>query len=131
MNIQNLDVIKSRTLFLKKNVPSSEVVLVDPSEGDMYFTFELRYIAQGEKAETRFTSRDAFHADVVIDTRPNAITEPDEPIRIGEYGPERKPLYLGFVVQPQLAQSGQHNVIVTFYTGKEEKNVSVYGLLHL
>lgn len=122
MNIQDLDVIKSRTLFLKKNIPSSEVVLVDPYEGDMYFTFELRYISHGEKAETRFISRDTHHADVVIDTRPNAITEPDVPIEIGSYGPEHKTLYLGFVVQPQIANSGQHNVIVTFYTGKEVRD---------
>ena len=121
MNISDLDVIKSRTLFLRKNEPSGEVILVDPAEGDMYFTFELRYIDPDQKAQTRFTSRDAFHADVVIETRPNAITEPDEPIRFGNYGPDHKPLYLGFVVQPQIAQSGQHNVIVTFYTGKEDR----------
>ena len=122
MNTQDLDVIKSRTLVLRKNESSAEVVLVDPAGGDMYFTFELRYVAQGEPSETRFTSRDAFHANVVIDTRPNAITEPDAPIRIGNYGPLHKELYLGFVVQPQIANSGQHNVIVTFYAGKEVEN---------
>lgn len=122
MTTQDLDVIKSRTLVLKKNIPSAEVILVDPFEGDMYFTFEIRYAEQGEKASTTFTSRDAFHADVVIDTRPNAITEPDKPIRIGNYGKDHKPLFLGFVVQPQIADSGQHNVIVTFYTGKEVRN---------
>ena len=95
-------------------------MLVDPSEGDMYFTFELRYSDSKDPSETRFISRDRFHADVIIDTRPNAITEPIEPIRIGTYGPKKKPLYLGFVVQPQMAQTGQHTVIITFYTGKEE-----------
>lgn len=119
MRFQDLDIIKSRTLVLKKNIPSGEVILTDVSGGDMYFTFVLRYIGQDEKAQTHFKSIDDFHADVEIETRPNAITEPDEPIIIGTYGPDDKPLYLGFVVQPQIANSGQHNVIVTFYTGKE------------
>ena len=77
MTFQELDIIKSRTLVLKNNIPSGEVILTDPSEGDMYFTF------------------------------------------VGTYGPDHKELFLGFVVQPQLANSGQHNVIITFYTGKE------------
>ncbi|MDE6096316.1 MAG: hypothetical protein K2G52_09010 [Muribaculaceae bacterium] len=119
MTFQDLDVIKSRTLFMKQGLHSGEVLLVDPDGGDMYFTFELRYTAEGSAGSTRFSSRDSHHADVIIDTRPNAITEPSEPIRIGTYGADNKPLYLGFVVQPQIGDTGLHNVIVTFYTGKE------------
>ncbi|MBD5181011.1 MAG: hypothetical protein HDS98_00470 [Bacteroidales bacterium] len=119
MTFQELDIIKSRTLVLKNNIPSGEVILTDPSEGDMYFTFVLKYIDKDAVPRTNFTSVDRFHARVEIETRPNAITEPGQPIPVGTYGPDHKELFLGFVVQPQLANSGQHNVIITFYTGKE------------
>lgn len=122
MTFQDLDIIKSRTLVLKANTPSGEVILVDPSEGDMYFTFSLKYVEPDIIPRTNFTSIDRFHATVEIETRPNAITEPGQPISIGTYGDDHKPLYLGFVVQPQIANSGQHNVIITFYTGKEVTN---------
>ena len=119
MTFQDLDVIKSRTLFMKSGVHSGEVLLVDPGNENMYFTFRLRYTSEGEPGSTQFTARDAQHADVIIDTRPNAITEPSQPIWIGTYGNDKKDLYLGFVVQPQIGTTGLHSVIVTFYTGKE------------
>lgn len=122
MTFQDLDIIKSRTLVLRVNTPSGEVILTDPAGGDMYFTFELRYTNPNEESKTNLVSHDAYHATVTIDTRPNAITEPEEPIRVGNYGPANKPLYLGFVVQPQIGQSGQHTVIITFYTAKEGNN---------
>lgn len=118
MTEQDLEVIKSRTLVLKCNERSSDIVLVDPTGGDMYFTFELKYVTEECNGTTQLTATDPYHADVVIDTRPNAITKPNGFIHLGTYGYGR-PLYLGFVVQPQIGQSGEHNVIVTFYTGKE------------
>ncbi|MDE6227684.1 MAG: hypothetical protein K2M63_09235 [Muribaculaceae bacterium] len=122
MTFQELDIIKSRTLFLKNNIASGEVILSDPDGGDMYFTFRLRYIDPDTEAKTTLTSVDQFHATVEIDVRPNAIIETEEPLPIGTYGKDNKPLYLGIVVQPQIANSGQHNVIITFYTGKEAEN---------
>lgn len=121
MTFQDLDIIKSRTLMLKAGIPSGEVILTDPT-GDMYFTFELRYTEPNAQAKTHLSSTDPLHASVIIETRPNALTEPSEPISIGKYGYEGKPLYLGFVVQPQIADSGQHTVIVTFYIRKEVKD---------
>lgn len=119
MNEQDLEIIKSRSLFLKNGERSSEVVLVDPDGGDMFFTFELRYAEDKNKGKTRLRAIDAHHAEFIIDTLPEAITKPADFIEIGTYGVLNKPLYLGFVVQPQIAQSGEHNVIITFYTRKE------------
>lgn len=120
---QDFEVIKSRTLVLKSGEPSSEVILTDPQGGDMYFTFRLDYIHDSGSGDTRLTATDSHHALVEIQTRPNAITKPSEYLELGTYG-NGKPLYLGFVVQPQIAQSGEHNVIITFYTRKEVDNGS-------
>lgn len=119
MTEQDLEIIKSRPLFLKNGERSSEVVLVDPDGGDMFFTFELRYAEDKNKGKTRLRAIDAHHAEFIIDTLPEAITKPADFIEIGTYGVLNKPLYMGFVVQPQIAQSGEHNVIITFYTRKE------------
>ena len=118
MKEQDLEIIKNRTLVLKQGERSSELKLVDPEGGDMYLVFELKYIKSNEHGTTQITPTDPYHASVVIETLPNSITEPEDYIKIGTYG-DGAPLYLGFVVQPQIAQSGQHNVIVTFYKEKE------------
>jgi|GEM_PF-1832883 len=119
MTEKDLEIIKSRPLFLKNGERSGEVVLVDPDGGDMFFTFELHYAEDKNEGKTRFRALDAHHAEFVIDTLPDAITKPEDFIEIGTYGASSKPLYMGFVVQPQIAQSGEHNVIITFYTRKE------------
>ena len=117
MREQDLEIIKNLQLFLKKAERSGEVVLADPIGGNMYLTFELRYVADGEIGKTNISSSDPHGAEVVIETKPNAITRPTEPIRLGTYE-NIKPLYLGFVVQPQIAQSGEHEVSITFYLEK-------------
>ena len=119
MKEQDLDVIKTRTLMLKNGVCSSEIVLTDPDGGDMYFTFEIRYISDTKLSQTHIYVTDIHHAKLVIDTTPAAITKPKEMIEIGTYGKNNKKLYLGFYVQPQIVQDGDHNVTITFYTGKE------------
>ena len=119
MTEQDLEIIKSRPLFLKNGERSSEVILADPEGGNMFFTFELRYAQNKDTGKTRFRVLDSHHAEFVIDTLPEAITKPADFIEIGTYGALNKPLYLGFVVLPQIAQRGEHNVIITFYTRKE------------
>lgn len=120
MKEEDLTIIKSRPLVLKNGERSSEIVLADNSgDGDMFFTFEIRYVNDVKEGQTTVTVKDKFHASFVIGVMPNAFTRPSDFIRIGSYGAEKKPLYLGFVVQPQIAESGEHNVIVTFYTSKK------------
>lgn len=116
MKEQDLEIIKSRTLVLKNGEKSGSVILVDPVGGDMFLTFELKYIGDQDNGITQISTSDSHHADFIIDVRPNSVTKLAELIRIGVYG-EGYPLYLGFVVQPQMA--GEHNVIITFYKGKE------------
>lgn len=114
--MEELEVIKTRTLFLKAGTRSERILLADPA-GDMYFTFLLRY-TDGDKHETTFRVPTSQLAEFEIGTTPNGITRPLHPIEIGTYGKDRKPLYVGFVVQPQVIQSGEHQVLITFYTGK-------------
>lgn len=117
--MEDLEVIKTRTFFLKEGERSEKILLVDPA-GDMHFTFKLHY-TDGKTNETTFTVANPHLAEFVIDTTPNGITRPLQPIEIGTYGEDEKPLFLGFVVQPQIIQSGEHQVLITFYTGKGGK----------
>lgn len=119
MDEKDLVVIKSRNLMLRDGIKSSEVLLVDPTGGDMFFTFELKYIANNADGHTNWTTFGPHNAAFVIDVRPNAITRPQEPILIGTYGNPSKPLYLNFVVQPQIAQTGEHETTVIFCVRKE------------
>lgn len=119
MREQDLTVIKSRTLMLKNGVRSSEVLLADPKGGDSYLTFELKHVGENDPGITDWTVTDSHHAAFIIDVRPNAITRPVAPICIGIYGANNVSLYLGFVVQPQIGDTGEHEVTITFYTGKE------------
>lgn len=119
MREQDLEIIKSRQLFLRNGVRSSEVLLADPDGGDSYLTFEIRHIGENAPGITDWTTTDSHHAAFVIDARPNAITRPESPIYIGTYGANNRPLYLGFVIQPQIGQSEEHEATITFYLGKE------------
>ena len=119
MTEKDLTVIKSRNLVLKEHERSSEVLLADPEGGDSYLSFELRYVANDAAGFTDWTVIDPHHAAFIIDVRPNAITRPTEPILIGTYGAANYPLYLGFVVQPQIGQSREHEVTISFYINKE------------
>ena len=119
MKESDLTIINSRSLMLKNGEHSSEIVLVDSAgDGDMYFTFKLQYVDDAKKGNTKISIKDSYHADFIIGIMPNALTRPYDFIRIGTYGHDKRPLYLGFVVQPQIGDSGEHNVIVTFYTSK-------------
>lgn len=86
----------------------------------MYFTFELRYTDDKTSGKTRINVIDSHHAQLIIDTLPNAVTKPDRFIELGTFGPGNRPLYIGFVVQPHIGN--EHNVLITFYTRKEEKH---------
>lgn len=119
MNEKDLVVIKSRTLLLKSGAQSSEILLADQEGGDSFLTFELRNIGDTASGGTDWTVSDPHHASFIIDIRPNAITRPQEPILIGTYGAKNAPLYLGFVVQPQIGDSGEHETTITFYIRKE------------
>lgn len=111
----NLEIIKTRNLYLKEGIPSEEIVLVDTQgEGDMYFTFTIKY-TKGISS-THYSAEDEFHANITIETSASAITKPKHPFLVGEYG--NKNLLIGFVVNPCTAD-GDHNVVVTFYTNKK------------
>ena len=75
MKEQDLEIIKSRTLFLKEGDKSSEIILVDPCNGDMYFTFELKYIEDIVSAKTKLSIKDEHHAELVKDVRNEYILQ--------------------------------------------------------
>lgn len=125
MKKPELEIIKDGTLVLRQGEKSNEVKIDDPNGENMYLSFELRYINDDEHGHTRINAIDSQHAHLVIDTKPNAIVEPTENIKLGTYN-DGTPLYLNFVVQPQIGQSGQHNVIITFLKEKEVKDGQVY-----
>lgn len=113
-------IIKSRSLVLKNGERSRDVVLADSDgDGDMFFTFELRYVKDSSKGATHSIYKGPNRAEFIIEVKPNAFTQPSDLLEIGTYGIEREPLFLGFVVQPQIGNSGMHNVIITFYTRKK------------
>lgn len=117
MSEQNLELIKTRTLFLKEGVKSGEIVLVDDIGGNMFFSFLLKYVHEGTEGKTQFQVLDDFHAMVTIETRPSAITKLKEPLEIGTYQ-QSKVLYLDVVVEPCTALGEDHNVTISFYINK-------------
>ena len=115
MTVQNLELIETRTLFLKRGQPSSDIVLKDDIGGDMYFSLTLEYIGDNEHGKTSLDITDGHHASLTVETRPAAITRLTEPYAIGTYR-DGKTLYLDFTVKPSTA--GEHEVNVSFYTNK-------------
>lgn len=112
----NLEIIKTRNLYLKDGVPSDEIVLVDAQgEGDMYFTFIIKYV--NGKGVTHFNAQDNFHASIIIETSASALTKTERPFLVGKYGNDRD-LFVGFVVNPSNSD-GDHNMVITFYTNKK------------
>lgn len=112
-----LEIIKTRNIFLKEGQTSDEIVLVDNlGEGNMYFTFCLKYISNGNEGNTHFNIIDEHHADIIIETRPNAVTKLNSPYKLGTYE-KNKDLLINFVVQPCDADK-THSVTITFYTTK-------------
>lgn len=120
MSEQNLELINSFSLFLKNGEISSEVRLSDPEDGDSYLTFLLRHIDNSVAGSTNFEVIDIKHAKFLIDVRPHSITRPSTPILIGTYGKDNRPMYLNFVIQPQIANTGEHEVTVSLYLSKKE-----------
>lgn len=112
---KSLEIVKTRTLFLKENELSNEIVLTGDIE-DMYFTVSLHYIANAVKGHTHIEIMDAYHANFSIETTPSSITKLVSPHKIGVY--KNRNLYFDFVVQPQEADK-THNVTLTFYTEKQ------------
>lgn len=52
MKEEELTIIKSRPLVLKNGERSSEIVLADNTgDGDMFFTFEIRYVYDIKEAQ--------------------------------------------------------------------------------
>ena len=118
MSEQLLELIKTRTLILKEGFPSGEVVLVDDTEGDMFFTFLLKYVSEESVGNTHFEVIDGFHAKMTVDTRPNAFTRLKAHLEIGTYQLTRK-LYMDIAVDPCFNQEEhEHRVTVFFYTDK-------------
>lgn len=112
----NIEIIKTRNIFLKEGVVSDDIVLVDEVGGNMYFTFELKYVPDLNEAQTRVRISDDFHAKVVIETQPFATTSLPEPFNIGSYG-NGKDFLIDFKIFPVM-QDGTHSATITFYTSK-------------
>ena len=114
---QVLEIVKTRNIFLKEGQVSDEIVLVDSiGEGDMYFTFCLKYIPEEIEGRTYFNVKDEFHVDVVIETKPNAHTRLESPYLLGTYAKD-KDLLVNIVVKPREADD-THDVTILFYVNK-------------
>ncbi len=113
MDRQDLNLIKTRTLFLTEGVTSSEIVLKDDVGGDMYFKVKIEYVEEDERS-TDFSVTDPFHADVTIKTTPDSFTRLNEPQNIGKYGD--KELFFDFLVEPWISEEDGHKVTISFYT---------------
>lgn len=112
-----LEIIKTRNIFLKEGQISDEIVLEDTKgDGNMYFTFCLKYVSGERNGSTHFNIRDAHHADIVIEIKPTAITTLEKPFKLGTYA-KNKDLSVNFIVQPRDANNN-HNITITFYTNK-------------
>lgn len=108
---QNIEIVQTRTIFLKEGQLSREVVLLDPT-GNMYFSVCLKYISSETVGQTHIEIIDDYHARFTIETRPQAQTGLDAPFQIGSYLGRK--LFFDFVVMPQGAD-GLHNTTLTFY----------------
>lgn len=114
---RNLKEISRHYIFLKKNQVSEEIVLKDDvGEGDMYFTFCLKYAEANKDGLTHLNIIDKFHAAITIEVRPQARTTSSAPILLGTYA-DNKDLYVDFVVAPK-SLGGYHNIMVIFYRSK-------------
>lgn len=117
MSEQQLELIKTVTLFLNEGIPSGDVVLDDKAGGDIYLNFVLRYSNDGTSSRSTFSADDEHHAQVTIHTRPGATTRFASPALIGTYG-NSKGLYLYVVAEPKIEGAG-HRTTIMFYTNKE------------
>lgn len=112
MKREYLEIIKTRTIFLKENELSSDLILAGDYDGNMFFKFKLVYIEEQSEGRTKFDVTDEHHATFTIDTKPNANTALVDPMEIGTY--QGKALYVDFNIGPLDSLSGQHTVIITF-----------------
>lgn len=111
---KELEIITTRTVFLKEGQLSDNIVLSDNAgDGDMFFRFRLKYVKE-ENTKTIFEINDAHRANITIETRPEATTTLIHPQKIGTYAHKRN-LLLNFIVQPCDANN-VHSVNITFYT---------------
>lgn len=118
MNKEDFEKLKDYHLSLKIGEKSPELVLEDLGNETMYFTFELRYIDNIALGKTTLSSVDDTHAELIIETTSNAITKPEKYIEIGTYGSDERPLYIDFIVQPQISETKEHDITIIFYIKK-------------
>lgn len=109
---QTLELIKTRNIFLGVNERSSEIVLSGSNDGDMYFTFIVKYV--NTQSRTILTVIDDFHGDVTIETSPASITGLPHPLEVGTY--QDYPLFLSYIMKP--ATNGLHEIVISFYIRK-------------
>jgi len=118
MDKHHFDIIDNKELFLKRGETSSEVVIEDKNGENLFLTFKLNYISKTDKGHTHWRVIDEHHGVFEIDTRPNSVTQPSELIEIGTTE-DGKPIFIGFLVQAQIPQTGQHQVTITIYTKQQ------------
>lgn len=105
-NPSNTVIYKTFSVFPNEK---KEVVLSDPTEGDIRFYFLIEH--SGE-SQTTINVTSSFTADVIISTGAFQKTRPIVPIRIGTYQGCYE-LYLEYEVLP-INNLGRHEVIVSF-----------------
>ena len=121
MTEENLDIFATRELFLAEGVTSPEVVVEDENDTNLYLAFRLRYIPDNQPGGTSWSMTDDQHVVFTIETRPNSVTRPGTLIELGELE-DGTPIFMGFVVQAEIPQTGQHQVNVTLYSKKPDNH---------
>ena len=112
----HLELIKTMDIFLVEGVESSDIVLEGDEDGDIHFSFILKYTKEGTPTRTYLQVTDVFHAKITIETRPSALTSLTSPMDIGTY--QNKALFMDIRVQPCIA-NGEHNITISLYKNNQ------------
>jgi len=110
----SLELIKTRTLFMKANEEQT-VVLTDDNES-MYFKFILTYTDE-ERGSVSFSVQDDFNATCLISIVRDSYSRWPKPLEVGTYNKTHK-LFADVIVESSPALGDDHRVTVNFYQSK-------------
>lgn len=110
----SLELIKTRTLFMKAN-EEQNVVLTDNDES-MFFKFILTY-TEKDKGNVSFSVQDDNHATIVLSIVRDSYSRWPNPLEIGTYNKTHK-LYADVIVESPIGIGDDHRITVNFYQSR-------------